>query len=297
MSNETPQDNMSEADLDDILSEAANLASNLKEEIGDSGDPAAAAAPDPINDVKTGTTDTVECELHELERLVASTAEQLGAEASDESDAEPGESTPTTAPADETASSETPVPEESASEAPVSDSPAAETSEQSKPLAVPDFMSEFTEPEAPQEVKPEAAATETKTAGPEPAADADADATATSVDDDPESDPKPGVVGSPIGQTKGDPSVESASESQALAEPESDSSATDSPKATASDALRALGQRLAPLGLAVCAKVVLLLEMIDRPLGRIGAAPRTLLGWLAIATLGMAAIVYVISLW
>lgn len=292
MSNETPQDSMSEADLDDILSEASNLASSLKEEIGDSGDPAAAAAPDPINDVKTGTTDTVECELHELERLVASTAEQIGADASD---AEPGESTPTTAPADETASSETPAPEESVSEAPVSDSPAAETSEQSKPLAVPDFMSEFTEPEAPQEVKPEAAATETKTAEPAPAADADA--TATSVDDDPESDPKPGVVGSPIAQTKGDPSVESASESQALAEPESDSSATGSPKATAGDALRALGQRLAPLGLAVCAKVVLLLEMIDRPLGRIGAAPRTLLGRLAIATLGVAAIVYVISLW
>jgi hypothetical protein len=54
---------------------------------------------------------------------------------------------------------------------------------------------------------------------------------------------------------------------------------------------------VSPAALAFCAHLVRTLEVIDRPLARVGTMPRRFAGWLAIATLGVAAIVYVLSMW
>jgi len=275
MSHEPPHDSPPEAELDDVLSQATTLASSLKEEIGETGGRAESAAPDPMTEVKTSTSDTVECELRELERLVASASEEVGANVTD---AAPGGSTPPTDAADDTA-----LPE----------SPAASVPETAKPRSVPDFMSEFTAAEAPPEVKEPARFPRSETVETARVADS----TKTGAGAGAARATRPGVVGTSTLQTGHAPPDDVADERCERPESDTERSEPGARKATAGDALRAFVQRLAPVGFALCAKGVGLLESIDRPLGRIGAAPRILLGWLAVATLGTASIVYLVSLW
>ena len=56
-----------------------------------------------------------------------------------------------------------------------------------------------------------------------------------------------------------------------------------------------LGDRLAPLACAVCHRGVGVLELIDRPLGRIGGGIRRVVGLAALATLGLSLLVFAYS--
>ena len=66
--------------------------------------------------------------------------------------------------------------------------------------------------------------------------------------------------------------------------------------ALARGALDTLRTRASPIGLRVGNHGVRLLEIMDRPFGRIGEPIRRIVGWVAIATCGTSTIAYLISL-
>lgn len=57
-----------------------------------------------------------------------------------------------------------------------------------------------------------------------------------------------------------------------------------------------LARQLSPLALEGCARGVRVLELVDRPLARIGPRVRRIAGWLGIATVGTSVLVYLVSL-
>ncbi len=66
--------------------------------------------------------------------------------------------------------------------------------------------------------------------------------------------------------------------------------------ATPGTAVRSAAARLSPPVLAVSERVVNILEVADRPLGRVGDSVRRVIGWVAIATVGTSVIVFLYSL-
>ncbi len=256
---------ISETDLDDVLAQASSLAADLSQEIGQDAGSPAAGTA-PLDG---GSTDaTVEVGLDELERLVAATREEL-----DGSDGE------------------------AAAPDPPSEEPAD--------LAVPDFMSEFTEPspppppdepDGPDELPPPPAALDEP---PPPAA------IAAPNDSQVVSDPSLGIVatGTVKQEAPPEPLGVVGTQSPVVAEdtssPKVDDSAVEAPtEPTVSKRValvRAIVAKAGPILLIVCDHGVSLLEKIDRPLQRIGQVPRRLLGWLAIATLGTSLVAFIVS--
>jgi len=283
MANEPPQNHgpdpqpgkTPELELDDILSQATTLAADLNEQLGGADVPPASPAPDPLNEVKASTSDSLECELQELERLVASTSKEIAPEPSKPRASGGAESSDPASP------------------------PAAPAPAPSKANAyvAPDFMAEFTQPAAP--VSEPAASL--KRSPPTPAAPSPspsaASSSATSLS------PKPGVVSTGKIGVVGAPSRQPP-EGPAPSLPEEKEPPTENeplperpPRLAMAARLESILLRLRPTALAWGAQGVRLLEAIDRPFSRIGLVPRRLAGWLAIATLGTASIVYVLSLW
>lgn len=266
MANEPPQNQgpgatpgkSAEMELDDVLSQATSLAAELNEEIGGAGGPPASPAPDPLTEVKASTSDSLECELNELERLVASTSAEITPESTDSASPVRSDSAPAGA-----AAPVVPVP-----------APAG-------PALMPDFMSEFTDP-PPTPVESAAPAPNSAAA---PAATAAAKPGVVS-------SAKVGVVGAATIEPDGDPAVP-PSESVRKKETEAKGATERSPEAESEE--HASGLLVAAL--AVCSKAVGLLEMLDHPFRWLGLAPRRLAGWLAIFTLAAASVVYVLSLW
>lgn len=130
---------------------------------------------------------------------------------------------------------------------------------------VPDFMSEFTSP------------AET------PAPDVEKQDTAPA--------PPPGVVGTPDTFEKPpppplDPEPEA---------PEPVARKFD-PREKLVSALHRAGKLASPIAQAACEKVLVGLDMTDRPLQRFGDRGRLLVGWFGLATFGTAMVVYLFSL-
>jgi len=153
---------------------------------------------------------------------------------------------------------------------------------------IPDFMREFMEPETPREAPSEPAVATT---------DRIVETTSMPVQT------KPGVVGTgmlhkivrPDRAGKQDQEKEAPVEAVALSE-------ADALRARLKGLLRLFKRIPSPapalggIAFIVCDKGIALLEKVDKPMERLGYRVRTLIGWIAMATLGMSVVVYLISL-
>lgn len=243
---------ISESELDDVLAQASSLAADLSEEIGQDAEPRAAGAASIDGYAEDAS---VEVGLEELERLVASTREEV-----------------------------------EGAEAPEGDAP----SEKPADLAVPDFMSEFTDPAPPADAAdgPDAASPTPSVAAPAKDSSVISDpslgivATGTIKKETP-AEPL-GVVGTPSPATTEDSSA------PAVDEP-ADEGETEPAVSRRAAIVQALTAKAGPILFMVCDRSVSVLEKIDRPLQRIGQVPRRLIGWLAIATLGTSLLAFIVS--
>lgn len=110
---------------------------------------------------------------------------------------------------------------------------------------------------------------------------------------------KPGVVGSRkigvVGTHTVSPKVDASAPMETPDEP---AEADDTPQRFAgmANVIRGAATHLSPTVLAGCERAVNLLELIDRPLGRIGDPVRRLIGWVAIATIATSLLVFLYSL-
>ena len=282
-------------DLDDVLAQAASLADDLSNEIGtsDDSDPADTPAPgeasgatdgsDAPTDAATdataasensdegGTTSDfppadadLDNELAELERLVGTVADEIdGDEPGDAVEAENADSAATT-----------------------TNQPAAPSGSQaSEKPAVPDFMSEFTDAEAPTYDQDSGDATAT-----EPAGGDQPTATAKAV-----ADSKQGVVSSSMLGVVGTPSTAE----DPVAEGTTDAESTEElapVKFSASMRLKAwVAGPLSTLAVRAGLVVAEFCEQIDRPFTRLKAPLRRALGYFAIATFGTAILALMLS--
>lgn len=110
---------------------------------------------------------------------------------------------------------------------------------------------------------------------------------------------KPGIVGSGkigvVGTHTVSPKVDASAPMETPDEP---AEADDTPQRFAgmANVIRGAATHLSPTVLAGCERAVNLLELIDRPLGRIGDPVRRLIGWVAIATIATSLLVFLYSL-
>lgn len=288
---------VSETELDDILAQASSLATGLSEELGSTLEepgsksqesPESQAASDAgVERGEVRTADPtpeaeperdLEGELENLDKLIATTSSELDGTAHAQS--EPAEAhAPTAASADK------------------SDAPGA---------TVPTFMDEFTQPEVPAEAVPE----DTAPDGDDP----------TQAEESPDKPPeesgavvgspqaKPGVVGTGMLGVVSTPGAAPISEvADAAAMPASEEEKAAGPEAPDPSAggsvlsrLRALPRvvlsRLGPVNDLMCEHGSRLLDLMDWPLQRTGLLVRRLVGLVALATMAIAIIVLVFSL-
>ena len=275
--------------------------------------------------------DDVEAQLSELEGLLANAQADVGVEAgpSEEPALPPDSGFAASTSLDESAPLREPSPDledpatpnaavpsfreeftqpEQTSQYPQADDTAPEFAEEStspeepaQPAetgsAIPEFMKEFTQPEAPSEasedLSPVAGAADV---GP---SDGSCEMSPSVVS------ARPGLVSS---RPRNGPETVLADDKFGLGsisqdEDEETGTVGPTPVATAATAasgkaelVRRLVAYLSPPALKVCARGVGLLEVLDKPFGRLGSGGRRALGWLAIATLGTSLIVLLVSL-
>ena len=271
----------SEQELDRILAQASSLAAELSEEVGMAEQPPdleeLGQAHEDAGDV--AATD-VETQLDELERLMAETDSEV-----DDTGGTP-------------------------------DNDARLLGESHRSLnthPVPEFMEEFTRAEEPGD----AAKSEQQTpAAGSPPEVPDKGVTESRSPGTPDlgAGPKPGVVGTGMLGVVGavPPVLEGTSEPTPAKpisakpepvvpggpelEPPEEVSAT-SKTGRLADVMHKVMARSSPAALAVCERVVALLEVIHRPVaGRMGDSTLRVIGWIALATLGTSVIVYLSSL-
>ncbi|MCH7839735.1 MAG: hypothetical protein IID38_05815 [Planctomycetes bacterium] len=283
----------SETELDDILAQAASLATGLSEELGSEEaastsqeSPAASDAAVERGEVRAADPTpeaepqrNLEGELENLDELLATTSSELAGPARDQSGA-----------------------------VEANGEPAASTDKSDADgTTVPTFMDEFTQPEAPAEEAPEletlaqddaTGAEESPSKPPEEAG---------AVTGNPQA--KPGVVGTGMLGVVSTPGASPISEvaDVAAAMPESEvdiaagSSEPDpSPKSPLLSRLLALprvvASRLAPVNDLLCEQGSRLLDLMDRPLQHTNSLVRRLVGLVALATMAISIIVLVFSL-
>ncbi len=252
---------VSEQELDDVLAQASELADELSDEVGAALNP---AGPDEAHQALDAASD-LDADLSELEQLVAGASKEVG------EGSEP--------------SGEEELPQEQ-----------PETTTEGS--AVPDFMAEFTRPEDTND----SPATGGETAQPPGPADAELepDASAQTTESTQASTPaKPGVVGTGMIGVVGAASTEPTADATSGASEELEARETPPAEATVTPLDRLFGlveERVSPIALKVCEKAVPVLEAIDKPFGRVGTPIRRVIGWVAIATMGTALIVFLVSL-
>ncbi len=247
-----------EDELNSALEQASELAVELAKQLN-GGDTAEQPVEVPIRSQDATDSPDIERQMSELDRLVATTSHELDS-SEQEADA------PTIVEGDS------------------ADSTASEA------MAVPDFMDEFTRPEQ----APGSAPRSSRYSGPtesEPAVSGGGQG---------DGSPKPGVVGTGILGVMS-PAIESQTGDK---EPES-AAAIDRVKrfnAGAAVLLRlrevaATGvKRMSELSLPAFERIVTVLEQADRPFSRLKEPIRRAIGWLAVATLGTSALVFLWSL-
>jgi hypothetical protein len=324
----TDADLVSEGQIDDALAEASSLASTLSEEVGAAEQDAPRAEDHPNKDGPSDTALDLDAELRELEKLVTDTGNEL-----DAAPGGPGRHLPPVDDGQEHAQQAPPGTASGASsrDHPETVDPGAPLSQTGKSpsseLSVPDFMAEFTEP-----AEPDSPGTGEQAAPSEPATEDDSSASDDLPDfmseltqpsdpgldapDPPSAVPDTDTERSDFGQSdclapapdrsenglQGasiDPSAHEDWQGLDGAVPAQDPMAELSDSATTAKFKKLahlLGLRLSPTVAAACDKVVTLLEVADRPMGRVGRRTRYIIGWLAVATVGTSIVVYILSL-
>lgn len=256
-------------ELDEVLSQAAALATDLSSELGvTDGTPDSSGSPDAPAIRKEAPAD-LDRELNDLQQLVATAGEELNDEPASPND--PGG--PDTHP----------------------QAFKSERSSSGDSYDVPDFMSEFTEPQQPDAAPDESRQPQSKPPPVNPSESTSESASQTkSVHI-----PKPGVVGTGmigvVGTAPPTPAVKDESPAIVKDDPADDASPPSIAKKSRRIA-REAGSRLSPLALRLGLQGVRVLERIDRPIRGVSRPVRRLIGWIAIATLGTATIVFLISL-
>lgn len=287
---------MSEAELDSILADAAGLVSELTRQVGEpDATTAPAAAPSSPDPVKAVVGDKeLDAELAKLDTLLSSAAGEVGADPS------PSSPTPTDAAA--------PTP-----------SPVASAPPKPAPRDIPDFMQEFTQPDA-SDAAP-SRSTPPKPASPAPELQKPAAPHAVSAEpvtkaavknvtaEAPTAEPtpavraapggKPGVVGTGMLGVVASPVTETAVPRKDDPAPTNGETASGPPAASEVGNPPPIGRRVLkgvePLLIKVAEKGVGVMERVDRPFARLGGSVRRYLGLAALATLATALIVLVIS--
>lgn len=253
-----------EEDIDRLLADAATLASDVSEEVGEAEpDPSMGTAPDP--DPSQDVAADVDAQLANIEAMAAEASAEVGPVGDG-----PADSDAQQPPADAIATVPDPAPR-----------PAP---------PVPDFMAEFTRPEPPSDepdgddAAPSADRTDEGATAPAPPVPTTAELA------------KKGVVSSktihasepgtgPFGDADDEYSIRVPGEPEGL---------TDATERKASFPVW-LG-KATPVLLPLAEFAVRLLERLDAPTARVGGGLRQVIGWLAIATFGTSLIVLLISL-
>ena len=246
-----------EADLDDVLVKASLLAEELSEEVGAPDEPHSAPDASETPSETAAVTD-IDAELQELERLVASTSEQF--RESDEPDALAPVPPPDQQSVDQEAERNSP------------NSAAGPT----YPNGDFDDFSDLRAPPAPSAQTLPAPGGSSDPAGPAESEDPSRETGTTKMKDS---------AAAEAGSTG---HVTATGTSLAANEPDLISRVLSF--------LRRIASRLSPLALAVCTRIISSLEVVDRPFDRIGDTVRRLIGWIAIATIGTATLVFLYSL-
>ena len=273
-----------EDELDAILADAVSLASVVGREVGEPEAPASG--------VVTGPLDGVDSQVAELDSLLAQTTAHVQGDSAANTDVEESEtpdtdmSEPAVVPDLATPPTEPPSPPSPGDSAPLDEKVAATLPDAE---TIPDFMDELTRPEEGSEsgadgISNEPAEAESAASTPGPAADAGA----IGASDQPVHD---------LGEASDNP-LEADIEG-VLEELEGAEDTSRPVSASMSHAIRLLRRlyfTVEPLAAVVCNRVVGLLEVLNRPLERVGEFPRRAVGWVAVATMGTAVIVLIVSL-
>lgn len=250
---------VADKDLDDVLAQAAGLAADLSRELGAGEDP-------------SESTDGL-------------TAPGGGEDRQADLDATPQD---IDQPAQRNVAESDPAP------APSPDDPGSDS-----PDAVPDFMAEFTQ----EEDSPETAPTESQ----ERAANSQEPVTPPSAVGSPANQAlrpggsaKPGIVGTGmlgvVGTVSPAPAVSNPAPPPGAPSGQTNTASETSESPKIASSLRQAVALASPLVWSVCDRALSLLELIDRPLAKLGSSIRRAIGWLAIATAGTALVAYLISL-
>jgi len=269
---------VTEQELDNLLSRASTLAADASQQVGVPESPPGAPLPPSPAELSA----TLDDELSRLDGLVTSAASEVGAEsASVNMDSQPG----------------------------VDAAPrAADSTGAAATRGVPDFMMEFTAPaseapskgststEAPPARTPSPASTARRAPEPAPAGGPpdpkSAHSGAPTATSAPPASPltataKSGIVGTGmlgvVSTTK--PQSETAAVNGTTAEVGNEGAGTGSGSSKGGLA------KLMSLALGI---VVRVLDVVDRPFARLGDGLKDIIGWIALATLGTALVVYMI---
>lgn len=299
---------VSERELDEILAQASSLADDLSEEIGAAGESDLPAKPHRESTEAVDTAVNLDAELRELEKLVTAASDEIDSDRQAASETPtppeevalaPSEVAPASLPAEPEAPdslAELTQPGELADTGGYESEPPATAEAPSASPEVPDFMAELTRPEP--DVDSASEASESPTSLPTSAAATDdalwADPTVLS-----DAAAKPGLVGSDVADV-----AEGLPETEVWKEPAPAASANEPPSSPnqhnagskLSGALQTAASRLSPRVAVLGTRIVALLEVINRPVAGISARVRRGVGWVAIATIGVSLVVYVLSL-
>jgi len=271
-----------EDELDSLLEQAVTLANAVTEEIGTTDGPSFSPYEALDSDLSDSADAAVDERLGELDGLLGRTREELG----------------TATASDHEVPAEPPPKEATASASPEDD--------------MPDFMAELTRPE----VRPEADVPP-HTPSPANAASGASRRGATSTKCDPattfaaaphNSDERAGAEAeaviledlslSPVAPPSAAPHAAAGEENLAaeLDKPVPARKVSRRLAAGAAFLRKRIIDKAASSAIFVCDSVVHVLELLDRPIARLGYVGRRMIGWLAIATMGTSIVVYVISM-
>jgi hypothetical protein len=257
----------SEQELDEVLAQASALAADLSEQVGAGDDPHRAVDRPEVPPTDGGSQSDLEAELGELERLIANTGKDL--ETGADTAAEPSAGNPPAPPA-------------------AAEAPAPQT-------AIPDFMAEFT--------RPEGLAEDTTGRPGQPSPSSQQSGVGTHPSPQPVVVPKANAVGTTLRAAIATSNMESSSDavgddrqSHLPAEQRDESGPGTETSPGPAGAIGTRMWRLGPVAIRASKPVVAALEIIDRPIARLGCGVRRLIGWIAIATIGTSAFVYLYSL-
>lgn len=296
-------DSAREEDLDALLAEASELATEVSEEVGLSEDPpptetmrALATSSDIAEEPSSATpgqddptpTDDVDAQLAKVDDLLCDTADQIGPGSGESVESSDMEGSTKAA----TASGEGP-------DAPQDPSDKAESADAAE---VPAFMDEFVQPTADERSEADlpgdssnAAAQESVQPNRPAGLDAPTNAGAN------RGSAKIGLVTSMPVCPDGVVRSSDATPTPPIAEAISNDSSVDvdpdpSDKATKVALVPRIAVRLTPAAMNACERGVGLLERLDAPVRWLGAGTRRVIGWVALATLGTSVIALILSL-